>query len=302
VLAATAALSRTVSGVRQADVAAAQSAYAAATAAYDKLKAGPNAEDIAAVQAALRSAEAALRQAQAGYDDAFRRDPAGISASPAALALEQATNAHAAAKAQYDKIARGPDQAQLAAALQSVESARAALERTRRPATAFEAEQARAQVDEAQAQLDALKAGARPQQMQAARAQVAAAQAQLDAIESQLRNLVLRAPITGTVSQLNFQVGEWVAPGQPILSLADLDHLQVKTTDLSERDVPRVEIGQPVTVRVKALDQAVTGRVSEISPVAETLGGDVVYTATIDLDSRPPGIRAGMSVEVQFER
>jgi len=41
--------------------------------------------------------------------------------------------------------------------------------------------------------------------------------------------------------------------------------------------------------------------VSEISPLADTLGGDVVYQATIDLDSIPEGLRSGMSVEVRFD-
>jgi multidrug resistance efflux pump len=299
-MAATANFSRTVSGARQADIAAAQAAFNAANAAYQKVNAGPQPEDVASAEANLRSAQAAVRQAQAAYDDAFRRDPAGIGASPAALALEQATNAFIAAKALYDKATRPPDQAQVAAALQQVESARAALERARRPASAFDIAQAQAQVEEAQAQLDALKAGPRSQQLDAAKAQVAAAQAQLQAIETQMKKLTLRAPITGTVSKVNVQPGEWVTPGQPVAALADLDHLRVETTDLSERDIPRVKLGQPVTVFVKALNQDVTGRVSEISPLADTLGGDVVYKTTIDLDTRPTDLRPGMSVEVQF--
>jgi hypothetical protein len=40
--------------------------------------------------------------------------------------------------------------------------------------------------------------------------------------------------------------------------------------------------------------------VSAISPLADTLGGDVVYKVTIELDSLPEGLRAGMSAEVQF--
>ena len=51
---------------------------------------------------------------------------------------------------------------------------------------------------------------------------------------------------------------------------------------------------------IKALNQTVNGRVSEISPLADTLGGDVVYTTMVDLDPLPAGLRAGMSVEVRF--
>ena len=63
----------------------------------------------------------------------------------------------------------------------------------------------------------------------------------------------------------------------------------------------KIEIDQPVMVFIKALNQTVPGRVSGISPVADTLGGDVVYKTIIELDEPLPGLRAGMSAEVQFE-
>ena len=95
-------------------------------------------------------------------------------------------------------------------------------------------------------------------------------------------------------------MGEWATAGQTLLVLTDLSHLRVQTTDLSERDVPRVKVGQAVTLLVKALNQNVTGRVSEIAPLSDTLGGDVVYQTTIDLDTQPDGLRPGMSVDVTF--
>lgn len=298
---ATAAYSRTIGGARRGDIAAAQAALNAAVNAYQKVKAGPTEEDSAVARANLMSAEAALKQAQAKYDDAYRRDPAGIGGHPAALALEQATNAYNAAKALYDIASKGPDEAQLSAAYQQVESARAALERVKKPGSDYDITQANAQVDQAQAQLDALKAGTRAQQLEVAKSQIAAAQAQLLAVQVQFEKAVLKAPFAGTISKVNVHPGDWVLPGQSILALADLDRLRVDTTDLSERDVPKVEVGQPVTVYVKALDERVAGRVSVIAPLADTLGGDVVYKTTIDLDTLPPGLRPGMSVEVQFE-
>jgi hypothetical protein len=41
-----------------------------------------------------------------------------------------------------------------------------------------------------------------------------------------------------------------------------------------------------VTVFIKALNQDVAGKVSAIAPLADTLGGDVVYKTTIDLDEQ----------------
>ena len=84
------------------------------------------------------------------------------------------------------------------------------------------------------------------------------------------------------------------------VTLADLSHLQVETTDLSERDVTEVQAGQGATVYVEALNVDVPGRVARISPLASTVGGDVVYTVVVDLDEQPAGLRLGMSVEVEI--
>ena len=171
----------------------------------------------------------------------------------------------------------------------------------------FDIEQAQTELEIAQARLklaedkyELLKSGPDLEALELAQARLKNAQDQADAVRASLANLELKAPFTGTVSKVNIHSEEWVMPGQTILTLADLEALRVETTDLSERDVPKLEIGQIATVFIKALNQDVTGRVGEISPLADTLGGDVVYKTTIDLDTRPPGLRAGMSVEVQF--
>jgi multidrug efflux pump subunit AcrA (membrane-fusion protein) len=172
---------------------------------------------------------------------------------------------------------------------------------------AFDMEQAQTDLEIAQARMkqaeenyEKIKAGPDPDQLALAQARLKNAQDQAAAARASLDDLELKAPFAGTVSQVNVHSGEWVLPGQPVLSLADLAQLRVETTDLSERDIPQVKTGQPVTVFVKALTKDVTGKVSEIWPLADTLGGDVVYKTTIDLDSIPEGLRPGMSVEVQF--
>jgi HlyD family secretion protein len=163
-----------------------------------------------------------------------------------------------------------------------------------------ELQSAQAELASAQQAYDQLQDGPDPQALALANARVQNAQAQIKASQSALDDLALKAPFSGTVSKVNFTSGEWVTPGQPILVLADLDHLRVETTDLSERDVPQVKIGQEADVTIKALNQDVMGHVAEISPLADTLGGDVVYQTIINLDTIPSGLRSGMSVDVRF--
>ncbi len=122
---------------------------------------------------------------------------------------------------------------------------------------------------------------------------IQSAQANLDATR-------LVAPFTGEVASVAVSTGDFISPGQVILVVSDVNHLHVETTDLSERDVPSVKVGQAVTISIKALNQDVNGKVSAISPLADSLGGDVVYKVIIALDALPANGRAGMSVVVQF--
>jgi len=145
-----------------------------------------------------------------------------------------------------------------------------------------------------------LKAGPDPEKVRLGQANLDNAQTQLKSARAALANLSITAPFDGTVVDVTAHSGEWVVMGSTVISLADLTHLQVKTTDLSELDLPQVHVGQTVRVVVKALNQELNGRVLAISPLATSLGGDVVYQTTIALDSFPDGLRAGMSVEVIF--
>ncbi|HVM70455.1 MAG TPA: HlyD family efflux transporter periplasmic adaptor subunit [Anaerolineales bacterium] len=130
--------------------------------------------------------------------------------------------------------------------------------------------------------------------LQQAKLAVQTAQQNLDATR-------LVAPFSGEVASVQVSAGDYVIPAQVVLVLSDTSHMHVETTDLSERDVPKVKPGQAATVTVKALNQDLTGKVGAISPTADSLGGDVVYKVTIILDTLPPNLLAGMSVNVEFD-
>jgi multidrug efflux pump subunit AcrA (membrane-fusion protein) len=272
---ARAAYSRTLAPAAPADIGAANAALAAANARYKRVKDGPTIGDTAAASAALRTAEAALRLAQGAYDRAFARNPAGIGADPAALGLEKATNDYSAAQAAYDAVAGSASEAELSAVAQQVAAARAQLDRLVRPVAVWDREQAQANLAAAQSRLDDLRAGARPEQRRVAEAQLEAATAALAGQKGRLQRYALVAPINAVVVRRAAQPGETAVPGTPVLVLAELDTLRVETTDLSERDAPKVAVGQTVAVFIKALNQSVPGRVSAVAPLADTLGGHV---------------------------
>ncbi|MGD9093627.1 MAG: efflux RND transporter periplasmic adaptor subunit [Anaerolineales bacterium] len=143
--------------------------------------------------------------------------------------------------------------------------------------------------------------GPDPDQVALTQARIDNGLAQLTAAQAALDEIILTAPFDGTAILVDVLPGEVVLPGQTVITLSDLSALRVETTDLSERDVDLVVVGHKANVFVEALDLEVTGRVTDIAPQADTLGGDVVYTVYIELDQNPIGLRWGMSVEVAIE-
>jgi HlyD family secretion protein len=140
-----------------------------------------------------------------------------------------------------------------------------------------------------------------PERRDQAKAELEGMIAKLTTAKVIFAQTTLAAPFNATVVDVNIQTGEFAQAGQVVVTLADTAHMQIKTTDLSERDVPRVQIGQSANIYIEALDITVTGKVVRISPISKTVGGDVVYPVTIELDEQPAGLLWGMSAEVEIQ-
>jgi RND family efflux transporter MFP subunit len=154
--------------------------------------------------------------------------------------------------------------------------------------------QAEANVVTVQTQLTYLKrVGTSQERLDAAQANIDSAQAAVDIAKAQLAQATLAAPFGGTIASVEISPAEIV--------MADLSHFQIETTDMSEKDVPAVQIGQAASVFIDALDQDFSGKVIDIARFSETVGGDVVFKVTIELDDQPEGLRWGMSAEVNIE-
>ncbi|MBT7191631.1 MAG: efflux RND transporter periplasmic adaptor subunit [Anaerolineae bacterium] len=134
----------------------------------------------------------------------------------------------------------------------------------------------------------------------AAEAEVQRHQALVDAAIETLAQATLITPIGGTVASVDIEKGETVTPGLLVVTVGDLSEMKLETTDLSERDVPQVQIGQSTEIYVDALDSRFSGIVTEIAHQASSIGGDVVYTVTIHFNEQIPELRWGMSAEVDI--
>jgi HlyD family secretion protein len=130
---------------------------------------------------------------------------------------------------------------------------------------------------------------------------VGQAQAALEVAQTTMAQSTLIAPHDATVTSIHAQPGEYIEQNQVVITLATLNSLQLETTDLSERDIPKVKSGAPVDIFIEALNESVTGKVVKISPKAETIGGDVVFKVTIAFDKQPENLLWGMTAEVTIE-
>ena len=138
------------------------------------------------------------------------------------------------------------------------------------------------------------------EKIQAADAKVDQMRSALEEAKAFLAQGTLVAPFDGTVVGVDISTGEYVRSSQVVIKLAKLDTLQIETTDLSELNVTAIEIGQPAIVFVEALGEDFPGRVTTISPISDTIGGDVVFKVIIKLKEQPKDLLWGMSADVEI--
>lgn len=136
-------------------------------------------------------------------------------------------------------------------------------------------EQLQTQAREAEAQVAAARAavlaserrqGSLGQQIGQSTAQANAARAQLEAARLNLDSTTLTASIAGRIGDLTVRPGQFVQPGQRLMSIVPTDQLYV-TANFKETQLALMRPGQPVTLKVDALpDVTIAGRVDSIAP------------------------------------
>jgi HlyD family secretion protein len=158
-----------------------------------------------------------------------------------------------------------------------------------------------AQIEKGFRDFEIFSSGPDPDDVALAEARIANAEDQLGAAQATLADLVLAAPFDGVISEVHINPSEWVAPGSPVLLIADLDHLRVETTDLGEIDVAKIAVGDTAIVTLDALPELVlNGTVVSIAPKA-TAGSGVNYPVILELVEVHPELRWGMTAFVDID-
>jgi HlyD family secretion protein len=152
--------------------------------------------------------------------------------------------------------------------------------------------------------------GSRKEDIAIAQANLNAANANLGLSQVNLGYAVLRAPSTGVITVRQAELGEVVAPGSPVVTLADLDHLWLRAY-IAETDLGSIHWGQEAIVTTDTYPgKQYHGRISFISPDAEFTPKSVqtntervtlVYRIKIDLDNPNHELKPGMPADAHIQ-
>ncbi|HWB14385.1 MAG TPA: HlyD family efflux transporter periplasmic adaptor subunit [Pirellulales bacterium] len=111
---------------------------------------------------------------------------------------------------------------------------------------------AQAQVEVSRANLALLKAGAWKPDKVIAAAAVEQAEAQLEQAQTILNLLQVRAPVSGSILQINVRPGEFVSssPTQSLIVMGNIRPLHVRIS-IDEEDIPRLQLNAPARGKLR---------------------------------------------------
>ena len=188
---------------------------------------------------------------------------------------------------------------------------RLAIEHAFRAADALDLARAEVNVQSARVNLQAaeearadLDAGPAAVKLAAAQADVAKKRLAVADAEADLAATTLVAPFDGTVLQTNAQAGDRINANSPILTIANMDELQV-VASVDETTIRQIQAGQSASISFDAFPgQTFRGQVLSVPLQGALQGGVMVYDVPISLggaDALPllVGMTANVDITIQ---
>jgi multidrug efflux system membrane fusion protein len=131
------------------------------------------------------------------------------------------------------------------------------------------------------------------------KAKLAASQARLKESRLELARINIVAPFDGVVEKSHMEVGQYVTPGSPCITLVDLNPMLL-IGQVAENELLSIKPGQIATARLPE-GVHVTGKVTFIAKTAEK--GTRTYLVEVHVDNRdftiPSGVTAQIAIPVE---
>ncbi|MHC5764592.1 MAG: efflux RND transporter periplasmic adaptor subunit [Nostoc sp.] len=275
--------------------------------------AGSRPQEIAQAKARLAQSQAQLAAAKAG------NRPQEIAQSQSQVDAAQArVNYTNEQVKRYEYLYKeGAEKKQLLdQAISDDKSARANLEEAKKRFSLVqsgtrteEIDQRQAAVNEARAALVLLEDGTRSEEIVQRQAAVASAEAQLKGVQVQLEDTIIRAPLSGIVTQKYAEPGAFVTPTTSASTSASATSSSIVAVargleilaQVPEADLGRIKQGQQVEIVADAYpDQVFKGHVRLIAPEAVVEQGVTSFQVRVALDTGIDKLRSGLNVDLTF--
>ena len=130
-----------------------------------------------------------------------------------------------------------------------------------------------------------------------AKARLESAKQMRNGVNAQMGYANIRAPFNGVVTNKFISAGDMANPGIPLLEVESPGKYQVLAM-VPESEILAVKNDTEVTVQVKALNENVKGKVTEVSTSSKNTGGQ--YLVKVILNKTDAQILSGMYATVQF--
>ena len=156
--------------------------------------------------------------------------------------------------------------------------------------------------------LKLLRQGARQEDVSVAEARAQAAVTALELNDARLVRHELKSPIRGTVLDVNFEQGEVVGAGAPVVTLADT-HQPYVDVFVPQGEISAVKVGEGARIKVDALSVELGGRVehiarrTEFTPrylFSERERSTLVVRVRVRVDDPKEQLRAGVPAFVRL--
>ncbi len=134
-------------------------------------------------------------------------------------------------------------------------------------------------------------------ELDAAESDFAKAQAQVENIETLIAKKTIRAPFSGNVGVKQVNIGQYLAVGDPIVSLQKIDLVFVNFS-LPQRYLEKIKMNLPVRITLKDLPSIqMQGKITAFEPEVNSQTRNLLVQATFENQNRQ--VLPGMFVEVK---
>ena len=260
--------------------------------AADRVREGLRPQEVRVAEAELAQADARLTQSRADYERTSNLFKEGV-----------------VPRQQLDAA-----QGELRTAESAREAANQRLALAREGSRRQDIAEADARAETAQAGVNVAQAGRTDVEIQraaltAAQAREKELRAQLEAAKTQLSYTEIRSPLNGVVLTKNVEAGEFVNPGTPVVTIANIDDLWMNIY-IPETQTGLVKLGQNVLVTVDSFPkEAFKGKITFVSAESEFTPKTIVtqeeriklvYRTKVSLENTNQRLKPGMPADAEI--